>query len=153
MFAWLRRLRIRSISIGGITIDIIHPPDEGEVAGGGSSGDGPTTGTPVPPPKKPRTVPPGARFTANGTVIRAIGKDLGIRVRNEAEMREFWRANEVDTDLDWFGPGAPVCSIGRARDKENCRIGDEASLTFEVVDRAGGKRGTRTVEFEVRPRA
>ena len=157
MFAWFRRIRIRSINLFGIGIEITDPREDvsgpGKVTGGGTSGSGRPNGTTVPPPKKPKTVPPGASFTAHGTVIKTVGKDLGIRTRNEAELREFWRANEVNTDLDWFGPGAPVCSIGRARDIEKCRVGDEASLTFEVVDRTGGKRGTRTVNFEVRSRA
>src|SRR3954447_21893152 len=102
--------------------------------------------------RKPKTTPPGARFTAHGEVIKTVGNDLGIRVRNEAEMREFWRVNQIDTRLDWFGPGAPVVSIGRKQDISRCRPGDEAGITFVAEDRAGGKRGTRTVGFGVRSR-
>ena len=87
-------------------------------------------------------------FTASGEVIKTIGNDLGVRVENEVEIRAFWKTHDIDTDLDWFGPGRPVVSIGRQRDIESCRIGDRVSITFEVEDRAGGKRRIRTIGFQ-----
>lgn len=89
------------------------------------------------------------QFTATGEVIKTLGQDLGVRVENEAEMREFWRTHEIGTDLGWFGPGAPVVSIGRQKDIASCKPGDRVSITLEVEDRANGKRGTRTVDFRV----
>jgi hypothetical protein len=159
MFAWFRR--IRRINIFGFELKFNHPPERPEDTGGGkkTTSVGPVTPPGQPPgsaasrPEKPKALPPGASFTAYGEVIKAVGKDLGIRVRNEAEIREFWRVNQVDTDLDWFGPGSPVVSIGRKQDVAKCKIGDEAGITFVVEDRAGGKRGIKTVAFEVRPRA
>ena len=82
-------------------------------------------------------------------VVGTIGKDLGIRIRNEDEVREFWRVNRMDTMLDWAGKGPPVFSIGRKDDIESCKPGDEASMTLEVQVRVGGKRGLKTIAFEV----
>lgn len=90
-----------------------------------------------------------AQFTAQGVVIRTIGRDLGVRIENEDEMRDFWRTHNIDTDLDWFGPGAPVISIGRKGDIESCRLGDRVSITIQVEDRPNGKRGVRTIDFQV----
>jgi hypothetical protein len=87
-------------------------------------------------------------LTVTGQVIAARGQDIGIRIENEEEARAYWRDHDIETDLDWFGPGSPVFSIGRQQDIARCRIGDRASLTVEVVDRPG-KRGTKTVDFEV----
>jgi hypothetical protein len=98
---------------------------------------------------KAKKVPPGASFTVFGKVIRTNGNDLGIRVQNEAALRAFWQANEVDTKLDWFGPGAPVFSIGRAQDIKLCQVGGDATLTFITVDRGVEKRGVQTVGFSV----
>ncbi len=61
----------------------------------------------------------------------------------------FWLEHRIDTDLDWFGKGPPVLSIGRKEDAARVKPGQRASLTFVVADRAGGKRGIRTVGFEV----
>jgi hypothetical protein len=88
------------------------------------------------------------QFTAHGEVIKTIGKDLGVRVENEADIRAFWKTHGIDTDLDWFGPGPPVVSIGRQRDIASCKIGDRVSIIFEVEDRPGGKRGIRTTDFQ-----
>jgi hypothetical protein len=157
MFAWFRR--IRRFNIFGFELEFNHPVEVITTTDGGAGGGETQRGrreTEVinpPPPKAVKTVPPGARFTTYGTVIRTVGRDLGLRARNEPEVREFWRANEIETKLDWFGPGPPVFSIGRAQDIKKCRVGDEASLTFEVVDRAAGKRGIQTVGFEVRSRS
>lgn len=85
----------------------------------------------------------------HGEVIGTIGKDLGVRVRNEGQLRVFWRDHRIDTDPDWFGEGPPVVSIGRKGDIARCRPGDKVSLTFVVNERAGGKRGIRTVDLEV----
>lgn len=91
------------------------------------------------------------RFTVHGEVIRTVGKDLGIRVKNADELREFWQEHRIDTRLDWFGEGPPIASIGRKGDIERCKPGDRASLTFVVEERANGKRGIKTVGFEVHP--
>jgi hypothetical protein len=88
-------------------------------------------------------------FTVHGELIRTVGSDLGLRVENEHELREFWRDHHIDTKLDWFGSGPPVISIGRKSDIEGCKPGDRASLTFIVERRAEGKRGIRTVAFKV----
>ncbi len=82
-------------------------------------------------------------------VVGVIGKEMGIRVKNEDETREFWRVNRLTTKLDWAGKGPPVASIGRKQDREICKPGDEASMTLEVVQRANGERGTRTIAFEL----
>ena len=89
------------------------------------------------------------QFTVYGEVIRAIGQDLGVRVENADEVRDFWQSNRIDTKLDWFDGGSPVVSIGRREDIEVCQPGDRVSLTFVTEDRANGKRGIRTVDFEV----
>lgn len=89
------------------------------------------------------------QFTAHGEVIPTRGSDLGVRVENVEEIRAFWEEHKIDTDLDWFIPGTPVISIGRQQDIASCRIGDHVSITVEVQDRAGGKRGIRTVDFSV----
>lgn len=96
-------------------LEFNHPPevvaDPDNVTGEGPSRARRAVERPVPPAKTKKTVPPGARITVYGTVLKTLGKDLGIRVRNEAELREFWRANEVDTDLDWFGTRPPFVRL------------------------------------------
>jgi hypothetical protein len=82
-------------------------------------------------------------------VIRAISTDLGVRVDNAAELRAFWDANRIDTKLGWFDSGAPVVSIGRNSDIAACQPGDRVSLTFRTEVRSNGKRGIRTIGFEV----
>lgn len=89
------------------------------------------------------------QFTVNGEVITTIGQDLGVRVENDVELREFWSRNEIDTDLDWFDDGPPVISIGRQADIAACNPGDRVSLTFVTKDRSNGKRGIETVDFTV----
>ena len=91
------------------------------------------------------------RFIVHGEVIRTLGKDLGIRVENERELRSFWRDQKMGTDLDWFGEGPPVVSIGRKGDIAICKPGDRVQLTFVVVDRAGKKRGIKTIDFKGHP--
>ena len=61
------------------------------------------------------------QLTVYGEVIATRGSDLGVRVENEQDLRAYWQAHEVDTDADWFGPGAPVLSINRRRDVAACR--------------------------------
>ena len=90
-----------------------------------------------------------AQFTGHGWVIKTIGRDIGVRVENESEMRSFWRTNKIDTELDWFGPGAPVISIGRQAYIAGCEIGDRVTITVEIQDRPNGKRGIRTIDFQV----
>jgi hypothetical protein len=92
------------------------------------------------------------QMTVHGEVIRTRGNDLGVRVENEQEIRQFWLDHHVDNKLDWLGPGPPVVSIGRREDIAACKPGDYASLTFVTEDRSNGKRGTRTIEFQVRAR-
>ena len=162
MFAWVRRIRISRITIGPIEFEI------GDDAG---QSNGPDVNLPPAPPpvetKEPgKPKPPSltiekrlirpdsvdglpAFITVRGEVVGTIGKDLGIRIRNEDEVREFWRANRLTTKLDWAGKGPPLFSIGRKQDRERCKPGDEASMTVEVVQRANGERGTRTIAFEV----
>jgi len=124
MFAWFRR--IRRINIFGFELEFNHPPENAP----------PTvkeTGTPVRSSANgAKTVPPGARFVAHGKVIKAYGSDLGVRVDNEAEIRQFWRANQVDTKLDWFGPGAPVVSIP-GKYVAGCKIGDDVAITLNSL--------------------
>jgi hypothetical protein len=90
-----------------------------------------------------------SQFTGHGEVIKTIGRDIGVRVENEPEMRSFWRTHKIDTDLDWFGPGAPVISIGRQEDIASCTIGDRVSITVQIEDRPNGKRGIKTIDFQV----
>jgi len=92
------------------------------------------------------------KLTVTGEVIPTIGKDLGIRVEDIEEIREFWTDQQIGTKLDWFGEGAPVVSIGRKQDIAKCRPGDRASLTFVVEERKDGKRGIRTIAFDVQPK-
>lgn len=88
-------------------------------------------------------------FTVFGDVIRTISGDLGVRVENVADLREFWSEHQIDTKFHWLDSGAPVVSIGRADDVAACHPGYRVSLTFGVVDRANGKRGIRTTDFVV----
>jgi hypothetical protein len=92
------------------------------------------------------------KLTVNGEVILTIGKDLGLRVEEIEEIRQFWTDQQIGTKLDWFGEEPPVISIGRKQDIARCRPGDRASLTFVVQDRKDGKRGIKTVAFDVQPR-
>jgi antitoxin component of MazEF toxin-antitoxin module len=94
-----------------------------------------------------------AKLTVTGEVIRAIGKDLGLRVDEADVMRQFWADHKIGTKLDWFDAGAPVISIGRKQDISRCKPGDRATITLVVEDRKEGKRGTRTVSFDILPTA
>jgi hypothetical protein len=116
--------------------------DEGSVIPTTPSSDTNMPGPPLHPGPPPR-------FTVAGEVIPTIGQDLGIRAENEAELRAFWTEHRLPGNLGWFGPGAPVVSIGRKADRARCRPGDRARLTFVVKERADGTRGTRTVDFDV----
>ena len=89
------------------------------------------------------------QLTVYGEVIATRGSDLGVRVENEQDLRAYWQAHEVDTDADWFGPGAPVLSINRRRDVAACKIGDRVSLTVETTRRSNGKVGIDTMGFQV----
>ena len=89
------------------------------------------------------------QFTVSGEVIRTIAQDLGVRVENAGELREFWRNSEIDTKPDWFDQDEPVISISRQEDIVACKPGDQVSLTFVTEDRSNGKRGIKTVNFEV----
>ena len=110
---------------------------------------GKTTDNNPPPPVGDLILVNPAHFTVHGEVIRTIGKDLGIRVRNDKELRQFWRDHQIDTDIDWFDQGRPVYSIGRQEDVARSKPGQQASLTFKVQDRSNGKRGVRTVDFKI----
>jgi hypothetical protein len=135
MFGWLRR--IRRVSIFGVEVEFDHlPPKPPDVA-------------PPPTDKRENSPSPPAQFTVHGEVIKTVGKDLGIRVENENELRRFWKDHQIDTQLDWFDRGAPVCSIGRQKDITRCKPGDRASLTFVVQERQDGKRGIRAIAFDV----
>ena len=90
-----------------------------------------------------------AEFTAIGEVITTRGGDLGIRVENEAEIQDFWREHEIDTDLGWFDRRMSVISINRKRDVARCKVGDRVSITVKVVDRSNGKRGIDTFGFQI----
>jgi antitoxin component of MazEF toxin-antitoxin module len=93
------------------------------------------------------------KLTVTGEVIPTLGKDLGLRVEEVDKIRQFWTAQQIDTKLDWFDDGPPVISIGRKHDIARCRPGDRASLTFAVEERKDGKRGIRTIGFDVQPRS
>lgn len=138
MFAWFRR--IRRINIFGFELEFNHPPEIAPAKGG-------STGKPI-GKTGAKTVKPGACFVAYGEVIKAYGSDLGVRVANEAEIREFWKVNQMDTKLDWFGRGAPVVSIP-SKFAASCKVGDEVAITLKVVDRPGGKRGGQPVAFKM----
>lgn len=90
-----------------------------------------------------------AQFTAYGEVIPTRDNDLGVLVENDAETEDFWAAHDIDTDLRWFKKDALVISIGRNKDIAACRVGDRVSITVKVEDRANGKRGIKTVGFDV----
>lgn len=94
-----------------------------------------------------------AKITVTGEVIPAIGKDLGLRVEQAEEMRQFWADQGIGTKLDWFDNGPPVVSIGRKQDISRCKPGDRATITLVVEDRKDGKRGTRTIAFDILPKA
>jgi hypothetical protein len=144
MFAWFRK--IRRINIFGFELEFDHSAGDPPQV----SKDNTATST-----RKDRLVQPKvseespARLTVHGEVVDTIAKDLGIRIQNEEEAREFWRVNQIDTMLDWAGKGPPIFSIGRKKDVESCKPGDEASMTVEVQDRVGGKRGIKTIAFEI----
>ena len=103
---------------------------------------------------QPSEVPVGSddELTVSGEVIGTIGQDLGLRVDDAEVVRTFWLTRRLDTKLNWLDGGAPVVSIGRAEDIAKCRPGDRASLTLVVEQRKGGKRGTKTVRFEIEPK-
>lgn len=144
MFGWFRR--IRRINIFGFELEFDHPPETASPGGTIShSSATPSTGS-------VKKAPLGTRMVAHGKVIKAVGGDLGVRVENEAEIREFWRANQLDTNLDWFGPGSPVISIP-AKYASGCKIGDEAAITLETANWTGGRRRAKPVAIEVRSRA
>jgi hypothetical protein len=92
------------------------------------------------------------KLTVTGQVILTIGKDLGLRVEEIEEIRQFWTDQQIGTKLDWFGEGPPVISIGRKQDIARCRPGGRVRLTFVVEDRKDGKRGIRTIAFDVHPK-
>ncbi len=144
MPAWFRK--IRRINIFGFELEFDH--SAGEPAKPVEDRAPTSINRRRPDPPVPANASP-ARLTVYGEVIGAIGKDLGLRIRNENEAHKFWRAHRIDTKLDWAGKGPPVFSIGRRQDSESCKPGDEASMTVEVEERAGGKVGIRTVAFEV----
>ena len=145
MPAWFRKTR--RINIFGFELEFDHAAGEPKVPG--------EVETPLSARRKTRRAQPEAAeespgtFTVHGVVVGTIANDLGIRIRNEEELREFWRVHQIDSQLDWMGKGPPVFSIGRQKDRESCKPGDEVSMTFVVQDRAGGKRGIRTIAFEV----
>ena len=93
------------------------------------------------------------RITVTGEIIPAIGRDLGLRVDQAEEMRQFWEAQKIGTKLDWFDSGAPVVTIGRKQDISRCKPGDRATITLIVEDRKDGNRGTRTVSFDILPKS
>lgn len=70
------------------------------------------------------------KLTETGQVILTNGKDLGLRVEEIEEIRQFWTDQQIVTKLDWFGEGPPLISIGRKQDIARCRPGDRANLTF-----------------------
>ncbi len=86
-------------------------------------------------------------FTVVGEVVRTISTDIGVRAENAEELRAFWSANQIDTEL-WKAGDVPVIFIGRAADKAACAVGDRVQLTFETVDRSNG-RGIQTVDFRM----
>lgn len=92
-------------------------------------------------------------LTVTGEVIATIGRDPGLRVDQITEIHQLWAEQQIATKLDWFGKGPPVVSIGRKQDIARCRPGDRASLTFTVEERRDGKRGIRTIAFDVQRKA
>jgi hypothetical protein len=144
MFSWFRK--IRRINIFGFELEFDHsavnPTEFGEAKTPSATRKDRLTQADI------KDESP-TKFTVYVEVIGTIDKDLGIRIRNEDEVREFWRINRIDSKLDWMGKGPPVFSIGRKEDSERCKPGDEVSMTFVVQERAGGKGGIRTVAFEV----
>ncbi|WP_435016547.1 hypothetical protein TA3x_004116 [Tundrisphaera sp. TA3] len=153
---WFRKIRIRSINLFGVEVEFdhaTHPPEastSGEAAPLGLTNPVPKTAQPPRPVAVTGGDPPQQpTLTVFGEVVGTIDQDLGIRVRNEEEIREFWRIHEIDTMLDWFGKGPPVFSIGRNRDRELCKPGDQARMTVVVQARKNGKRGIKTIDFEV----
>ena len=151
MLNWIRRARIKEINIGGIVIEFSPAPPQPETP---VSNDKTLTHTPdtnpLPIVGKPlKNAGSAPTLTIQGVVVGTIGKDLGIRVENETEVRAFWQEHQIDTQLDWAGTGPPVASIGRKADITSCDPGDEVRMTVKIEDRANGRRGIRTIAFEV----
>lgn len=90
-----------------------------------------------------------AEFIAIGEVVANKAGDLGVRIENEEERKAFWREQKVDIGLGWFDPKISAIAIGRPQDVASCKVGDRVSITVKVVDRSDGKRGIRTVGFQV----
>jgi hypothetical protein len=90
-----------------------------------------------------------AEFTAIGEVVANKAGEMGVRIENEEERQAFWREQKVDLGLGWFDPKFSAITIGRPQDVASCKVGDRVSITVKVVDRSDGKRGIRTVGFQV----
>jgi hypothetical protein len=90
-----------------------------------------------------------AQFAATGKVVKTIGADVGVEADNAEALRDFWQEEGIETALEWMGKGTAVISINRQLDKAQCKIGDRVCLTVEAVTWGTGKRGIRTVDFDV----
>jgi hypothetical protein len=93
-----------------------------------------------------------SRFVVKGTV-RAMGeKQRNIAVENIRELREFWTAENIVTQLDWAGTSPPLVTVSARELVNQCERGDEVEYVIETCDRASG-RGIRGLDLRVITRA
>jgi hypothetical protein len=163
--SWFRK--IRRISIFGNEVEFDHTAGETAPAASPPSKSGETAASTAEhasdvPPSSPRSSraitcrpadPTPDSFTVFGVVVGTLGSNLGIRVENEKELREFWKAHKIDTNMEWAGKGPPVFTVGRRADIEMCKPDDEVKMTIKVDGRKNGTRGVRTIDFDVLRRA
>jgi hypothetical protein len=90
------------------------------------------------------------QYSFDGRVVSTrYGNSPGLQADDADALREFWRAQNLDTQL-LEEAGGPVISMGRQADQAACPVGGRARMTIEVTIRAG-KRRVRTVAFELLP--
>jgi len=88
-------------------------------------------------------------FVAFGEVVANKAGELGVKIENDEERKAFWQEHKVDLGLGWFDPKFSAITIARPQDVASCKVGDRVSITLRVVNRSDGKRGVRTVGFQL----
>lgn len=88
-----------------------------------------------------------ACFTVRGEVIPFIGSQRNIRAQNVEDLRAWWNAEQIDTDLDWERSEVLV-TVSVQEFVSRCDVGDTVDYTIEPWDRADGRR-IRGVALEV----
>jgi len=79
-------------------------------------------------------------------------KQRNVAVANIRELREFWTAENIVTQLDWAGTSPPLVTVGTRALVNRCEPGDEVEYVIETCDRTSG-RGIRGLDLRVVRRA